>query len=93
MAKHYNQEIQAEGKGVPSVENRIKRGPISWDYFYTLLGFALTIETGVCSMLPRPHGFVVLLLSAAPTIHLVLFNRWFQQKLIGWKARYEDAER
>jgi hypothetical protein len=76
-----------------SVTARVKRGPVSWSYFYTLLGFALTIETGIASMFELPWSLIGLLIAGAITIYLVLFNGWFQNKLLGWKARYEDAER
>lgn len=71
----------------------VKRGPVSWAYFYTLLGFALTIETGIASMFKLPWALVGLVIVAAATIHLVLYNGWFQNRLLGWKARYESAER
>lgn len=76
-----------------NVTATVQRGPVSWAYFYTLLGFALTIETGIASMFELPWALVVLIIVAAATIYAVLFNGWFQNRLLGWKARYEGAER
>lgn len=76
-----------------NVTARVKRGPVSWAYFYTLLGFALTIETGIASMFELPWALAGLAIAGAITIYLVLFNGWLQNKLLGWKARYEDVER
>ena len=76
-----------------TITARIKRGEASWAYFYTLLGFALTIETGIASMFELPWSLIGLALAAAGTIHLIMFNGWFQNKLINWKSRYENVER
>jgi len=76
-----------------TVTARIKRGEASWAYFYTLLGFALTIETGIASMFDLPWSLVGLVFAAAVTIHLIMFNGWFQNRLINWKSRYENVER
>jgi hypothetical protein len=82
-----------EAKATANVTATVKRGPVSWAYFYTLLGFALTIETGIASMFDPPWALIGLLVVAGVTVFLVLFNGWFQNKLLGWKARYESAER
>lgn len=82
-----------EVKPTANFTARVKRGPVSWAYFYTLLGFALTIETGIASMFQLPWALVGLIIVAAITIYLVLFNGWFQNRLLGWKTRYESAER
>ena len=82
-----------EARATARVTAQVKRGSVSWAYFYTLLGFALTIETGIASMFDLPWALIGLLIVAAVTIYLILFNGWFQNKLLGWKARYEGAER
>lgn len=87
------QAAEFEAKATAEMTATVKRGTVSWSYFYTLLGFALTIETGIASMFNLPWALVALLLVAAVTIYLILFNGWFQNKLLGWKARYENAER
>jgi hypothetical protein len=94
MDKRINTKAaQVNIKATASMRATVKRGSTSWGYFYTLLGFALTIETGVGSMFPLPWSLMRFLIAGAITIYLVLFNGWFQNKLLGWKARYEDAER
>jgi hypothetical protein len=76
-----------------SVQATIKRGPVSWGYFYTLLGFALTIETGIASMFELPWNLPALIITAGLTIYLTLFNGRFQNMLIRWKAKVEEADR
>lgn len=94
MGKQIHSEtISAKVTPSVSISATVKRGPTSWAYFYTLLGFALTIETGIGSMFPLPWGLIGVAIAGAITVYLVLFNGWFQNKLIGWKARYENAER
>jgi hypothetical protein len=94
MDKHIDTEtVQFNAKATDTMVATVKRGSTSWGYFYTLLGFALTIETGVGSMFSLPWSLIGFLIVGATTIHLVLFNGWFQNKVLGWKARYEDSER
>jgi hypothetical protein len=79
-----------------SVEAKIRRGEKSWVYIYTLLGFALTIETGVMGLikpLQWPWNLTTLIVVAAATIWLFLDCGWFQNKLIGIKVRNEDKLR
>ena len=76
-----------------TVTARIKRGEASWAYFYTLLGFALTIETGIASMFELPWSLIGFVLVAAATVYLIMFNGRFQNQLINWKSRYENVER
>lgn len=74
----------------------VKRGPQSWAFLYTFLGFALTIETGVVGLiapLQWPCNLLTLIVVGAITVYLFLCNGWFQNKLIGLKARYEEKER
>jgi hypothetical protein len=74
----------------------VKRGPLSWAYIYTALGFALTIEAGVMSMIPYPGlpwNVVLFVLIAAITIWLFIDNKWVHQKLISLKLRYEERGR
>jgi hypothetical protein len=79
-----------------SVTAKVKRGKESWAYLYTLLGFALTIETGVVALitpLKWPWNLLTFALVGWVTIYLFLDNGWFQNKLIGLKARYEEKLR
>ncbi len=84
--------IPATGK----LTTRVVRGQNSWSYFYVGLGFALSIEGTLVSMatpLAFPSNIATYLAVGAITIHLFLFNRWFQNKLISWKASYEGKAR
>lgn len=79
-----------------SFSAKVKRGPQSWAFLYTFLGFVLTIETGVVALitpLKWPANLVTLLIIGAVTVYLFLDNGWFQNKLLGLKARYEEKER
>jgi hypothetical protein len=85
-----------EAKATASASAKVKRGEKSWSYLYTLLGFALTIETGIVGLvdpLKWPWNLVSLVVVGAVTIYLFLDNGWFQNKLIGIKARYEEKLR
>ena len=97
MAKHIKAEpMNVEAKATANMSAKIKRGEKSWSYLYTLLGFALTIETGIMGLiepLKWPWNLVTLLLAGAITVYLFLDNGWFQNKLIGLKARYEEKLR
>ena len=78
------------------LETKVRRGVSSWTFIYTILGFALTIEATICSMIEPikfPWNIALYVVVAASTWWLFLDNRWFQNKLIGWKNRNEDKER
>lgn len=73
---------------------KVKRGPVAWQFIYTFLGFALTIEAGVMSLvtpLRWPWNLITYVFLAIVTFRLCLYSRWFQNKLIGWKQAYEDV--
>lgn len=74
----------------------VKRGEKSWTFLYTVLGFALTIETGVVALitpLKWPWNLLTFVVVAVTTTYLILDNGWFQNKLIGIKGRYEEKLR
>jgi hypothetical protein len=73
----------------------VKRGPVSWAYIYTTLGFALTIEAAIIGMTPVsfPLNLAVYAGKAVVTVWLFIDNGWFQNKLIGLKIRYENKQR
>jgi hypothetical protein len=80
-------------KAVATLEATVKRGGESWTYFYVALGFALSIEGTVVGMiqpLAFPWNLVAYLVVGAVTFWLVLFNGWFQNKLVRWKNAYEQ---
>jgi cytochrome b subunit of formate dehydrogenase len=74
----------------------VTRGEKSWAYIYVALGFAIAIEGTIIQLITPlvfPWNVISFLLVSAFSIWLFLFNGWFQNKLIGWKSRYEDKER
>lgn len=74
----------------------VKRGAASWSYIYITLGFMLTLEAALIAFitpLTWPRNLITYLAASAITAHLWLFSGWFQNKLVGWKARYEDVSR
>jgi hypothetical protein len=78
------------------VDAKLKRGPESWAYFSTALGFVVTIESTVIGMmtpLSFPWNIVVFAAIAAVTIWQFIENEWFHKKLIGFKDRYENKLR
>jgi hypothetical protein len=76
------------------VEAKVRRGPESWAYIYITLGFALTIEGTVIDMgFHYPWNLLTYLIVGVLTVWLFFFNGWFQNKLIGIKAKYESAAR
>lgn len=85
-----------EVRATASVTAEVRRGKESWAYIYTWLGFALTIETGVVALitpLKWPANLLTFAAIGAFTVYLFLDNGWFQNKLIGLKAKYEEKLR
>jgi hypothetical protein len=78
------------------VNPTIMRGPESWAYFYTVLGFVVTIESTVIGMM-TPLGFpwniLVFAAIASATIWQFIENEWIHKTLIGFKNRYENKAR
>jgi hypothetical protein len=77
-----------------SASLRVKRGRESWAYFYVALGFAVAIEGEIIQLITPllfPWNLVTFALLAAVTFYLFVFNDQFQDKLLGWKSRYEDS--
>jgi hypothetical protein len=74
----------------------VVRGPESWPYIYTVLGFVLTIESTVIGMmtpLDFPWNVVVFAAIAVITVWLFIDNAWVHNRLIGLKIRYENKPR
>ncbi|MGI8705784.1 MAG: hypothetical protein ACR2JJ_08340 [Sphingomicrobium sp.] len=73
---------------------RIKRGRQSWDFLYTMLGFALTIETGIVALTPLkwPLNLIFFLVVGAGTVWFFLRGGWFHNKLLALRGRYEGRE-
>jgi hypothetical protein len=79
-----------------SVDARVKRGPETWAYIYTVLGFVVAIEAtviGVMTPLEFPWNVVVFIALTTVTIWLFVENAWLQNKLVGIKMRCENKAR
>ncbi len=76
----------------------VRRGEKSWNYIYIALAFAITFEGTVIQMIPTdvlrfPWNVVTYLGVGIATGYLFLECGWLQNKLLGWKSRYEDKDR
>jgi hypothetical protein len=71
------------------------RGRPSWDYFYIMLGFALTIGSTVVSMLPLkfPCNIIAFALFAVLTVWAFIESKWLHNKMISLKNSYENKAR
>jgi hypothetical protein len=70
-------------KATVKVKTEVKRGPESWSYIYVTLGFVLTIEATIITMiepLKFPWNIVAYLIFAAFTIWQFLDNGRLQNK-------------
>ena len=93
---HRLEALSAKVDVSASVDAKVKRGKDSWAYIYTMLGFALTIETGIMGLITPirwPCNLILLLIVGAATVYLFLDNGWFQNKLIGFKSKFEEKGR
>lgn len=90
--------LNATATGQASCEAQVRRGEVAWTYLYTVLGFALTIETGVVSLmspypLQWPLNLAVLLVAAIITTVAILDNGTVQNQLFRAKEHYESKFR
>jgi hypothetical protein len=79
-----------------TVDAQVIRGPESWGYVYTVLGFVVTIESTVIGMmapLTFPWNVIIFFVLALATVWLFIENKWLHNKLIGLKSRYENKPR
>jgi hypothetical protein len=79
-----------------SVNRNVSRGPESWAYIYVVLAVVLGIEAAVVSMITPlvfPSNIILFVVAAAVTTGLFLTNGWVQNKLIGFKLKYENKAR
>lgn len=79
-----------------SLDATVTRGPVSWNYIYVTLGFAIAIEGTIIQMISPlifPWNVATFVVLAALTFCLFLFNGRFQNKLIGLKNNYEAKSR
>lgn len=87
--RHHHIEIHETAKATASVDAKVKRGEQSWQILLVFLGFALTIEGTVISMLDlqswaRLSIFAVV---AGSTWAAFMNSGWFQNRLLGWYQR------
>ncbi len=74
----------------------VTRGPETWAYIYVWLGFTLTIEGTIITMIAPliyPWNLIVYATLGAITFWLFINNAWFQNKLVRMKIRYETKAR
>jgi hypothetical protein len=82
--------------GKLTVDAGVVRGPQSWAYIYTVLGFLVTIESTVIGMmtpLTFPSNIVVFVVLAAISVWLFIESEWVHDKLLALKTRYESKAR
>ncbi len=79
-----------------SIGTKETRGQQSWTNIYVFLGFALTIESTLVSMITPlcfPLNILFFIIIAAATLYVFRECRWFHSKLIWWIHRYESKFR
>ena len=89
-------EVTEHVEATDHIEAAVKRGPESWNYIYITLGFALTIEATIISMieiLRFPCNILLFAVLFVGTVSLFLYNGSFQNKLLGFKSSYESKFR
>lgn len=88
--------VSVTGGSKVTANASVKRGPESWSYIYTVLGFVVAVEATVIGMmtpLTFPWNIVLFVIVAAITIWQFIENGWLHNKLIGLKIRYENKAR
>jgi predicted membrane channel-forming protein YqfA (hemolysin III family) len=83
-------------RSITTTTTAVTRGPESWAYIYVAFGFVLAIEGTIIQMLTPLHfpwNLFVYIALGAFTFWLFIHNAWFQNKLIGFKNRYEGKAR
>lgn len=79
-----------------SFEITVTRGPVSWNYIYVALGFAIAIEGTIIQMITPlifPWNVIVFAVCSALTFYLFLANGRFQNQILSLKGRYENKPR
>jgi len=78
------------------VSMKVTRGPETWAYIYTVLGFVLTIESTVIGMMTPlrfPYNVIVFVALAVITGWAFIESKWVHNKLVELKIRYENKAR
>lgn len=95
------QHVEADGRATAKTKKTgtqaaVTRGSGSWQLLYTTLGFSLTGEGTVVSMVEGVGSIwkiLAFLVIAAVTWGLLLHCVWFQNKVIEWYDRNENKFR
>ena len=85
--------LKAEAKSSASFSSGIKRGELSWNYFYVALAFAVSFMGTIIQLSTRPLALILFILLMAIAVYFFLFNRPFQNQLIALKNWYENIVR
>jgi|HubBroStandDraft_6_1064221.scaffolds.fasta_scaffold1261418_1 hypothetical protein len=83
---------EMHGEGGARFSAGILRGKPSWDYFYVALGFVLTIESTIVTMITRlecPWNILLYLALAALTLW-AFSTRQVREVLLWFKRKYES---
>jgi hypothetical protein len=79
-----------------TVSATVTRGPASWAFIYIALGFAISIEGTAISLITPlrfPWNLILYAVIGAATFWTFINNGEFQNKLLAWKAQYEQKAR
>ena len=84
-----------QGRRWCNCRRKSQRGQESWTFIYITLGFAISIEGTVISMMPLsfPWNVIIYVIVAFLTGWAWIESGWVQNKLIGLKNKYEDKLR
>ena len=95
MAKKIRATMEAKAEGGVTVDAKVQRGQESWTFIYITLGFAISIEGTVISMMPLsfPWNVIIYVIVAFLTGWAWIESGWVHNKLLGIKARYETKAR
>jgi hypothetical protein len=75
-------------------EMRVQRSKEDFAYFYTVIGFVVTIESTIFGMMtPFPWNVILFLVFAFFTVRLFVDNGRLQTWLLGFKIRHESKFR
>jgi hypothetical protein len=93
MATTHHLTAQAEAATAATANLTVRRGQESWNYFYILIGLAISTEGSVISMITPlifPYNVISFIVVGVITFLLFIRNGWFHNKLLGWKNYYES---
>lgn len=70
----------------------VKRGNVAREWFYWFFGFASVVVTQIINATEALKDYTVLvnLVCLGALTHLLFFNGWFRNLLLGYKAKYDQ---